>query len=186
MHPATFSELDQMLQPLLEDRFGLKWHYDKKEVPVYYLTVTKGGPKLRPTPPGSCIAYDPDVPPPPPKPGVKPACGGLLMPWTQDLTGAALEGKSISISPLLTTLEHLVGRPVIDKTGIVGTFDIQLKFASDGLAVRFQGEPQVQATEPSGLPNIFTAIRQLGLRLEPGKGLIDIFVVDSIRKPSEN
>lgn len=90
-----------------------------------------------------------------------------------------------SFAELLT---GMFGRPVIDRTGITAIFDLHLKFARDSvptLASR-PDEPIATASEPSGLPSIFTAIRSLGLEIESGKGPVDVFVIDSAQRPSEN
>jgi uncharacterized protein (TIGR03435 family) len=77
-----------------------------------------------------------------------------------------------------------VGRPIIDKTNLTGTYDVDLKFAPQTAAAptaTFDTTP-----EPGG-PSIFTALtEQLGLRLESSKGPIDVLVIDSVQKPSEN
>ena len=85
------------------------------------------------------------------------------------------------------TLVNLLGRPVIDETGFTGTFDVHLKVARDSIPA-MSGSPGglAPANEPSGLPDIFTAIRSLGINVEAGKALIDVFVIDSVRRPSEN
>ncbi len=85
-------------------------------------------------------------------------------------------------------LRLVVGRPVIDKTGISGRFNLLVKFSREGteLGSTFNGPP-LPAADPTGPPSIFTAIQeQLGLKLESGRGPVDMLVVDHIEKPSEN
>ena len=85
-------------------------------------------------------------------------------------------------------LAILLGRPVIDNTRFAGTVDVHLKFARDSslaLGSPRPGEPPPSG-DPSALPNVFTAIRSLGLNIESGKGPIEVFVIDSAQKPSEN
>jgi uncharacterized protein (TIGR03435 family) len=89
------------------------------------------------------------------------------------------------MAALASRLTDILGRPVVDKTGFTGTFDLHLRFAFDGF-----GNPTpsaVEATDPSGLPSIFNVVRdQLGLKLESAKGMLDVQVIDSVDKPSAN
>ena len=178
---------DKMLQPLLEDRFKLKWHREKRELPVYYLAVAKGGVKLGPTKAGTCIPWDRKAPPPPPMPGKPSTCDYILMPQTPDRLGLGMEGIGVPMSSLASHLTDLLGRPVIDNAGFTGIFDIHLKFARDS-SLAFGGLPDQpgQPAETGGWPSVFTALRSLGLNITPGKGSVDVFVIDSVQRPSEN
>jgi uncharacterized protein (TIGR03435 family) len=69
------------------------------------------------------------------------------------------------------------GHPVIDKTGITEKFDFHLEFAPD------DAEP---SDEPDAAPSIFSALGQLGLKLDPAKGPRDFLVIDRVERPSEN
>ena len=74
-------------------------------------------------------------------------------------------------------------RPVIDKTGLAGGFDLHLKWALDEAA---GATGPVTTDEPTGT-SIFTALKeQLGLKLESAKGPVEILVIDHVEKPSEN
>ena len=78
-------------------------------------------------------------------------------------------------------------RPVINKTSVAGIFDLHLEFALDETTPGFppgRGGPATQATDPA--PSIFTAIQQLGLRLESDKGPVEFLVIDHVEKPSAN
>jgi len=178
---------DKMLQPLLESRFRLKWHREKRELPVYFLTAAKGGVKLSPTRAGTCIPWDRKAPPPGPAPGKPPTCDYILFPGTPDRLGLGMEGIGVPMSSLAAHLTDLLGRPVIDNTGFTGIFDIHLKFARDS-SLAFDGLPEQpgQTAETAGWPSIFTAIRSLGLSIAAGKGPVDVFVIDSVQRPSEN
>ena len=109
-----------MMQALLEDRFKLKIHRDSKEVPVYELTVAKGGPKLQVAQEGTCIT---GPPPSSRAPGQDPPriCGrgGIA-----DKGGTAYPGNTIA--QLCSNLSGFFDRDVIDKTGIKGVFDIHI------------------------------------------------------------
>lgn len=181
-----------MLQPLLADRFKLKWHREKRELPVFYLSVLKGGAKLPATVAGSCVPRDPNTPPrlgPPPSSDKPPVCDHLSMRgesggwWRMDGVGLT------SLEQLLPTLEHILGRPVLDTmldtTRLKGPFDFHLKFVWD----RSHGIPDESgsaAADLSGSTDIAGAIRRLGLKIESGKGPVEVFVIDSVQKPSEN
>jgi uncharacterized protein (TIGR03435 family) len=86
-----------------------------------------------------------------------------------------------------------VDRPVIDKTGLTGLFDVHLEFAPDDAMsgpgpVLLNGvdRPGVPSTDPTG-PSIFTALQeQLGLKLSPAKGPVEVIVIDRAEKPSAN
>jgi uncharacterized protein (TIGR03435 family) len=76
-------------------------------------------------------------------------------------------------------------RPVIDKTGIAGTFDFQLQFAIDDTTRNFPGARAATPSDDPG-PSIFTAIQSLGLKLESAKGPVEFLVIDHVEKPSGN
>ncbi len=191
-----------MLQALLEDRFKLKVHRETREVPVYALTVAKGGPKLEHREEGRCAPL-PD--PTTFQPGQKmvdilsKTCGTVWFgrkpppgPWTADMHG-------MSLDEFAKTLGRATDRPIVDKTGIAGMFDFHLEFAPDQTTPAFlpggallgnipnpNVPPAAFASDPDG-PSILTAIQeQLGLKLEPAKGPGEFLVIDTVEKPSEN
>jgi uncharacterized protein (TIGR03435 family) len=171
-----------MLQALLEDRFKLKIHRETKEVPVFELTVAKGGPRLAPSKEESCTPADPARPPGPPPQGKWPPCGVLTM-----LTkgpNATLEPRGITLDAFAKNmLPTLLDRLVINKTGIAGLFDIHLEFAVDESTPGLRLAPSDQPPAAS----IFTAIQeQLGLKLESAKGPGEFLIIDSVERPSEN
>ncbi len=156
-----------MMQSLLEDRFQLKVHMETRELPVFMLGVTKDGSKLQPTIEGRA------------------GPGGLSAGSSRSsgtAAGTEISGSGISISRLMNMLSDRLDRPIIDKTNLTGTYDFTLKFAP--YATSPAGPDS--ATEPIG-PSIFTAIQeQLGLRLESARGPVEVLVIDSVSKPSEN
>jgi len=174
---ATGPPLMLMLQSLLEDRFKLRWHRETREGPVYVLSVARGGHKLRPS--ADCAAkIDPDKPLPAPPPGrTQPLCGNnWLNGRGPNLIWSAF---SIDIAKITDSLGTLTGRKVLNKTGVTGLFDIDVELP------RFQLLAGVDLAPPD--TDAFTVIReQLGLVLEPGKGPLEYFVIDSIAKPTEN
>jgi uncharacterized protein (TIGR03435 family) len=174
-----------MLQSLLEERFQLKVHVEPREKPVYILTVAKGTAKLTPSKEGSCVPIDLNNLP---KPGAPPQnfCG---MPRTafkngvfsSDVFGATMEEFAGRV------LGTQIDRPIVDKTGLTGRFDIHLEFARDMSAMMLNGNPMPPPPpNDSGAPSIFAAVQQLGLKLSPDKAPVDVIVVDSAQKPSEN
>jgi len=189
-----------MLRTLLEDRFQLKVHHESKEGPVYLLTVAKGGLKLQRTKEGSCIPLDLNHLPGPPAPGQPPPniCGNQRM---RMMNGRAMtmSGNGLTLADLAGgMLANLFDRPVIDKTGVEGQFDIELEFAPDSSTPMFQGMGRggrgegggdagavPLATDPEG-PTIVMALEKPGLKLEPSKGPIESLVIDHVERPSEN
>ena len=175
-----------MLQALLEDRFKLKSHRETKDVPVYDLTVSKGGPKLQPAKEGSCLAQalrarrargDDSVP-------TVTYCGDLLRKGANTVA----DFHEVSLSDFSKVFGTFVDRPIIDKTGIAGRFDVHLEFAPDQATPRLgeRNGPPAALDSDSG-PSIFTAIQeQLGLKLNPAKGPGEFLVIDSVERPSEN
>jgi bla regulator protein blaR1 len=179
-NPSVEMMLGPMMQRLLEDRFQLKIHRETREGPVYFLTVARGGPKLHPFKPGSCTPWS--NPPPPLQPGTK-YCGTMIYGISP-----AVEALGATLDQFSKTLRMVVDRPVIDKTGIAGRFDLRVEFARDGTAltgIALKGPDR--AADPRGVPEIFTAIQeQLGLKLESGRGPVDALVIDHIERPTEN
>ena len=171
-----------MLQALLEDRFKLRIRREIREVPVYALTVAKGGPKnLQPAKEGGCIPLDFNHPPPPPVPGQDP-------PWLCGLLGRRPDGieiHSTTIANLSEQFSILLDRDVVNKTGIEGVFDIRFELSPDDLSPGPSDStaPGNQDDE-SGL--IFAAVRKLGLKLEAAKGPGQFLIIDRVEKPSEN
>lgn len=143
----------EMLESLLADRFRLGVHYESKVQPIYELVLAKGGFKLKPLPADQ-------------KPGGMSGRPGEMI----------LHGKSIADLAHWLSISNPAGRTVVDKTGVTGNYDIDLKWTPDD-----------QQGTPDAGPTLFTAIEeQLGLKLEPAKGPVDTLVIDHVEKPSEN
>jgi len=179
-------QLQLMTRTLLEDRFKLMVHRETKEMPVYALLPGKNGPKLPEAKEGGCATFGPNLPPPARGPGQFPPtpCGGFFMGPNR------MEGGKISMKQLVDGLSNILGRPVIDKTGFTGTFDVHLEFSPEGTAFG-GGLPGMPGGLPPGFdtsgPSIFTAVQdQLGLKLESQKGPAEILVIDHAERASEN
>src|SRR5579863_198631 len=170
-----------MLQALLEDRFKLKIRRETREVPVYALTVAKSGAKLQRVKEGGCTPRDYTKPA---VEGLKDATGQRLC--TVMVSPAGISGQ-MDLDRLSQTLGAGLDRPVIDRTGITGMFDIRLEFVRDQTTAGFI---PLEPLPPSGNADgtsIFVAIQeQLGLKLESSKGPGQFLVVESVEKPSEN
>jgi uncharacterized protein (TIGR03435 family) len=164
-----------MLQGLLEERFKLKIRREVRKVPVYELTVAKGGSKLQPFKEGSCIPFDlARYPPVLPGPGQE-FCNGRQ---TKKGLNRVVEEQGMTFGDFCKIeLGHL-DRPVVDKTGITGRFDFHLEYSIDGIP---------SPDEPITAPSIFTAVQeQLGLKLVPTQGPSEFLVIDHVERPSEN
>ena len=153
----TRDEFRQMLQTLLAQRFNLKIHFISKETNVYALIISKSGPKFKSSGPGA-----------------------------SEMRRFDGHGRNNIMSIPLETMESLaadiaiygIDRPVVDKTGLIGTYDIKLEATPEFRMVR--------NPEPEDI-SVFTAIQdQLGLKLEPAKASTQILMVDHIEKPTEN
>ncbi|HEY2381727.1 MAG TPA: TIGR03435 family protein, partial [Terriglobia bacterium] len=101
-------QIKQMMQTLLGERFGLSLHKGTKELPIYRLTLAKGGFKLRALKEGDCIVFDPTHPPLSPKLTASDFCGNLTM------GRGSFEGTSATISDLAVSLSQIVDRTVVD------------------------------------------------------------------------
>lgn len=177
-----------MLQALIEDRFKVMLHRETRQLPVFELTVAKGGLKLRPSKEGSCTPYSMDSPPPAaPAPGSVPPtfCGFPRSGF--DGLHRTLEGTGVSIATLATNLSRLeLHRTIIDRTGLPGTFDVHLKWSSDAPAGP-GGPGTAPAPNLTEAPSIFTAVQQqLGLKLESTKGPVEVLIIDHVEKPGAN
>ncbi len=171
-----------MMRAVFEDRFKLKIHRETRQGPVYELILGKGSPKLKPLREGTCTPVLIGHTLPPVAPGQH-YCRNLVSPRSVDFEGGTL-------AMLAGLLALILDRPVIDKTGITDYFAIQLRFSPDDSAPSrtAPADPGAPATvrDPDD-PGIFQAIQeQLGLKLVPAKGPVDVLVIDHIERPSEN
>jgi uncharacterized protein (TIGR03435 family) len=176
-----------MMQALLEERFKLKIRREIREVPVYNLTVVKGGPKnLQPSKPDSCIALDWDHMPPPTK-GVE-FCEMIGRGVARDATVGSFQVFGITMPKFAEGLGALLDRNVIDKTGISGKFDIKVPIPLEDLTP----PPPDDASPPRAVQRyrddeiVFSAMRQLGMKLESAKGPGEVFVIEHVERPSDN
>jgi len=159
-------QLSAMMKKLLEDRFKFTFHREKRELPVYAITVAPGGPKLT-------------------KNDNNP--NGLPGLFFKGL--GTLPGMNATMGDLAGVMQTAVlDRPVIDKTGIQGRYDFTLRWTpDDSQFVNMGVRVPPPSNDPDAPPGLFTAFQeQLGLKLESTKGPVEVLVVDRIDKPSEN
>ncbi len=145
-----------MVRKLLADRFHLQFHRDQREMSIYVLSVGKSGSKLTPSASNPQAGQD------------QTGNGGAINDWR--LTNN-------SMPEFTKFLETQLDRPVVDGTGLTGKYDFRLKWASE----------QAQEADPNTPPTLFTAIQeQLGLKLQPTRGMAEVLVVSHVDRPSAN
>jgi uncharacterized protein (TIGR03435 family) len=187
-------QMNEMVRQMLAERFKLKVRIEPREVDSYALILARDdgrlGPGLRPSA-VDCQALAEarkrgEAPQATPfQPGQRPQCG--TMGQVRNSPAGRVEkfmAGTMSISTVVGVAQGAVGRPVIDKTGLTGAYDVDLEFMR---------EDQLRATldagaaaEPSA-PSIFTAVQeQLGLKLERGRHTMDVLVIEQVDRPTPN
>ncbi len=209
---TTKQQFHVMLQNLMADRFKMTIHRETKELPMYTMVVGKNGPKLTESPQISAEEEAKDPTPPPLPAGRGPmkmgpdgfpnlplpsgGRGGLFTIMTP--FGARLVGQRQTMQNLAERLSSVLTKPVTDATALTPKFDFTLTYSMDGLNNQMKlpappppgeggrGPREMPDVEPP--QNIFAAIQsQLGLKLEPKRGPVDLLVVDHAEKtPTEN
>jgi uncharacterized protein (TIGR03435 family) len=148
------AQFREMYQKLLAERFHLAVRQDARDMPIYALTVAKGGPKLRLADPSEPVNAG--------------SSGGVER---------VMKFTNMSMQEFARNVDLFEDRPVIDRTGLTGSYDFTLRWTS-----------QVTAeTLPDAAPSLSTALReQLGLRLDATRGKAEVLVIDHVERPSEN
>jgi uncharacterized protein (TIGR03435 family) len=182
-----------MLQTLLAERFQLSLHRETRELPIFVLSAAKGGIKASQPPADSVCPPVDAAPAPQPRapgsPGPLP-CGMVRI--FLGTVGIRMEGTRIPMAELVRTLAGVMGRPVIDKTGYTGQFEISAEFQPDESTAELPPRPggplNPDAAHPdSNVPSIFAAIQeQFGLKLESAKGPVEVLVIDRLERPTAN
>ncbi|WP_263377924.1 TIGR03435 family protein [Granulicella paludicola] len=151
------------IRVLLTERLGLKTHFETRNSAIYNLVVAKGGVKMQAVP----LPPDGETPTTPP-PANTEAHGSPH--------GLELIGSNAQIRAIVAPLSSMVEAPVIDKTGLTGTYNYKLQFGREW-----------SERDPDTWPSIFTAVQeQLGLKLESVHEPVPNLVIDQITKPTEN
>jgi uncharacterized protein (TIGR03435 family) len=164
----TADQVKTMIRKLLVERFQLKFHHEKRELSAFILTVGKDGSKLKAAQPNGNLHGI----------GVQPAP-----------TGAMMFANNSPIAAFTSFLQSLVlGRPVVDQTGLTGRYDLTVTFTPDDSLFNGHslGFPKpADGVEPA--PSLFEAMQQqLGLKLTAEKTQVDVLIVDRVEKPSAN
>jgi len=176
--------LRAMLQAMLAERCKVVVHYGSKEAPVYDLVIAKGGPKFKRAETVDTTELRQKHP-----------TGGMMRgTGTMAVDGPkTTQFYAISVTTFANTiLSSLADRPVVDKTGLTGYYDLALP--SSALQPPPPPPPPPVTSQPLNAPSppledesIFTAMPEaLGLRLEPAKGRVETLVIDHVERPSEN
>jgi uncharacterized protein (TIGR03435 family) len=186
---APADQVPLMLQTLLAERFKLKLHRESKTIDVYALIVGKGGPKLKESDPADLAVV--------PGPGVR----MLVTP-----NGGREISGHMTMAQLTDVMSFFMDRPVVDSTGLTGTYDVDMAFMPDerdqmqnklGPAMAMAGPPPAggndaarpaEAVSDATAGSIFSAVQEkLGLKLDPRKSPAEILVIDHAEKiPTEN
>jgi len=157
---TTRAQSSQMMQTLLAERFKFAAHWETRQLPAYALRTVPGKPKLKPS--------DPDKDPP-----IRP--GSIGCPADDPHCHIGFCCGSTTITVLTGTLSHALGRPVIDKTGLSGSYYFGM--------LRWAGDEDVSSSLPS-LPALLR--EEFGLELKPEPGPVPVLVIDHVEKPTAN
>jgi bla regulator protein BlaR1 len=154
-----------MMRRLLAERFKLRARTERRQMPIYELVMLKPGqlgPEMKRSPTDCMEEWK--------KQGM-PDARGLPCGSIQGARVGRMTGHAAEIGPLVRDLYDWTGRPVMDRTGLTGRFDFTLNWAPEG-------------STDTDAPSIFTAVQeQLGLKLQPARGAVEVLVVDSVDRP---
>jgi uncharacterized protein (TIGR03435 family) len=180
----SFERMAEMMKTLLADRFKLRTHRETREMPIYALVLARPDGQLGPQMKASTFdcaalvaATRAQGGPPPPPPGSGPRCG-------TNMNYGRMRTSATSLADIVRNLSIVTGRGVVDRTGLKGIFDLDLTFRPEVV----DGPPG--ATPPAAAddaPSLFTAVQeQLGLKLEPQRGPVEVLVIDSADRPLDD
>lgn len=165
----SMAQMNMLMENLLTDRFQLKFHYEKRELPVYVLTVAKSGPKMT----VSTASAD--------------AGTGFGFRRLGDL-----RVRNMTMPEFAKWMQGgVMDKPVVDQTGLKDRYDFALLWTpDDSQFAQFRSTgplPQPNAEDANAPPSLYTALQeQIGLKMEPTKAMDEVMVIDSVQKPSEN
>jgi uncharacterized protein (TIGR03435 family) len=176
-------DLRVMLQNLLIERFSIKLHVETRSLPIYALVRAREDGRLGPDlHVAGCEGYS-SGPGPCGTPGSIERHPGEL---THTQTGRSPAGRSMAMRgatmpALASSLSAMLNRPVVDRTGLDGRFELALRYT-------MPGGPATAASDPAeGAPDLFTAVdEQLGLKLEATRGPVDVLVIDGAEHPKND
>ena len=194
---GSMTQFTEMMQSLLEERFQLKIHREKKDFPVYVLEVAKGGLKMQESAPDP-NAEDSKAP-------INVSGGGSAQGISVNLgrgssytfSNNKFEGKRLTMTALAGNLERFVDRPIVDMTNLPGSYDFSLDLTEEdyrvmliraGVNAGVTLPPQALRLLDGASPvSLFDAMQKLGLKLDATRAPLDLLVIDDARKtPTEN
>lgn len=156
--------LHAMLRSMLEERCKIVVHHEMKEVPIYLLSLAKDGPKFKEAVPGA----------PHPAAGAIPGGGEFR---SSDGNGV-MHFYEAPITAVAGVLSNMTGRSVQDATGLTGRYDVALKMPSL--------DSSTQGSDNDSGGSVSSVVGDIGLKLVPAKGKVEVLVIDHIEKPSDN
>ena len=175
---SSTDQIPEMFQALLEERFGLTWRREPKEMEVYALLVGKDGPKLK----------TPET-----KTGNQPMAMGTdgkprpLVGFGGSASAVTVTAPNASLLTLVGVTSRFTKRPIVDETGIEGQYDFTLTFVPEELTSLPGARPDSPARESDPVPFLADAVKKYGLRIETRKGPVEMFVITHIdRMPTDN
>jgi len=199
---ATEKDVPELLQALLVERFGLRFHREEAEQPVYALIVGKNGHKMKAAPrEDSESARAPDDKPPEFRSDgaggtatrVRGSMGNVNIRFQDGMVH--MEADRVSMDRLAEKLTQFLDRPIINMTGLEGDFQVTLDIAQSeainvarraGVAMPEDAPPSGEASEPGGA-SIFQSVRKLGLKLDPRKVNVTKLIIDHLEEvPLQN
>jgi len=162
------AQMKIIIQKLLADRFQVKFHREKRELPVYAITVIKTGAKFTKS------QSDPNGLP------------GLFFGGAP--AGMSFNVRNATIAEVASTLQgSILDKPVVDQTGLTEKYDFTLKFTPDAGQMAAFGPAPPATDSPDAPPDVFAAFeQQLGLKLSSARAPADVLVIDRVEKPSAN
>jgi uncharacterized protein (TIGR03435 family) len=164
---AKADRIREMLQTLLAERFQLALHRENREQPIYSLVIARNGPKLAKAKHDTCAESTMEDP-----------CGGFRI-----ANRSRMWGGTVTVKQFADELTYMMGRMVMDKTGIAGLYDIRVEWTPE----HFGPEPGTEVKPDEANGTLFTAVQeQLGLRLQSEKAPVDTVVVDRVSRPTAN
>jgi len=196
---VSTTQMPEMLQRLIEDRFQVKMHREKKDFPVYALEIAKGGLKMQANPPDPNAANADATTPA--NTNVNGSAQGISIDFgrgsSYTFANNRFEARKLTLANVVRALELYTDRPVVDMTGLTGTYDFTLEVtAEDYQAMLIRAAVSAGVTLPpqalrlldgASIPSLFDALQKVGLKLDARKAPLDTIVVDDARKtPTDN
>ena len=179
--------LRMMLRTLLADRFKLVLHKETKELPIFELVLARPdgrlGPNLRPAKVDCAAQAAAAAKGGPPASSGQPGPGGCVL----NINPISIRGGGATMAMLGNLLVGSAQRLVIDRTGLTGNWDFEVKYTPDASQIPpGMSLADAPGVDPNG-PSLFTALEeQLGLKLRPARGPVEVLVIDSVQQPTPN